>query len=262
MKKPFDKYWYYHASVQDPDETLGFIANTYRRQFTKRALTLGEDFCGTFALSAEWVKRDGTRRAVGVDLDPKPIKYGMTHYFSALTPDEQKRIQIINANVLDGGLPKVDALAAMNFSYFVFKQRKQLLAYLKNCHRRLNKKGILVLDTFGGTSTMEPNEDESRLRGFTYFWDQATFDPVTHHSMFYIHYKRKGERKREKVFRYDWRMWSIPELTECLEEAGFTESQVWWEDTDKRGHGTGTFSLTKGEKNCPAWVSYVVGVKR
>ena len=45
---------------------------------------------------------------------------------------------------------------------------------------------------------------------FSYFWDQDTYDPINNFAMFYIHFKRKGEKKIEKAFTYDWRMWTIP----------------------------------------------------
>ena len=78
---------------------------------------------------------------------------------------------------------------------------------------------------------MTPNEEETEHDGFSYFWDQDSYDALTNFGQFYIHFKRKGEKKREKVFSYDWRLWSIPELKECLLEAGFEKTVVYWEGT-------------------------------
>ena len=108
---------------------------------------------------------------------------------------------------------------------------------------------------------MEPNEEETDHGDVSYYWDQDSFDPVTNEAMFYIHFKRKGEKKREKMFTYDWRMWTIPEIREIMEEAGFKETRVYWEGTTEDGDGDGEFkAVTKGE-DCEAWVSYVVGLK-
>ena len=56
-------------------------------------------------------------------------------------------------------------------------------------------------------------------------------------------------------------MWSIPEIRELLEEAGFKSSVVYWEGTDKDGDGDGEFyQVTEGEE-CESWIAYIVGVK-
>lgn len=260
-RKTFDKYWYYFESVQDPDETLGFISKTYRKIFNRKLSVLGEDFCGTFALSCEWVKRHKLNIANGVERDKTPLNYGKKNYFSKLSDKQKSRLHLNIADVLDSNLPKVEAIAAMNFSYFIFKERKLLLQYFINCKKRLKNPGALFLDCFGGTETMEPNEDITRLKGFTYYWDQSSFDPITHFSKFFIHFKRHKERKRHRVFIYDWRMWTVPEIVDALYEAGFKEVQVFWEGTDSKGHGTGSFHRVRKCENSPAWVSYIVGIK-
>ena len=35
-----------------------------------------------------------------------------------------------------------------------------------------------------------------------------------------------------KAFTYDWRYWSLPELTELLKEAGFADAQVFWDKSN------------------------------
>ena len=167
----------------------------------------------------------------------EPINYGKEHYLSKLKDSQKSRVQILNANVLDKDLPKADIVQAQNFSYFIFKKREQLREYFKNACRGLKKDGIFVVDCFGGSECMGPSEEETEHKGFSYFWDQDSYDPVTNEAQFYIHFKRKGEKKREKVFSYDWRMWSIPEVREIMAEAGFKETAVYWEGTDEDGEG-------------------------
>ena len=69
------------------------------------------------------------------------------------------------------------------------------------------------------------NEEETEHpdEGFSYFWDQDSFDPVSNHAKFYIHFKRRGEARQDRVFSYDWRMWSIPEIRDIMEDVGFRE---------------------------------------
>ncbi|MCB0413255.1 MAG: class I SAM-dependent methyltransferase [Bdellovibrionales bacterium] len=259
--KEFDKYELYLKSVQSPENDVKFLNRLYKELRGKKATILREDFCGTFNISCEWVKLDSSNKSIGVDLDPEPIQYGKQTSFLSLTDKQKERVQILQKNVLDPALPKADIVDAQNFSYSLFKTRKQLLEYFSMAHKGLNKDGIFVIDCFGGSQCMEPNEEETEHDGFSYFWDQDSYDPVTGEAMFYIHFKRKGEKKREKVFTYDWRLWSIPELKEVMEDAGFSKVHVYWEGTDEEGEGDGEFTrVTQGE-DCESWVAYVVGEK-
>ena len=259
--KPFDKYEYYLASVQSPDTDAEFIEKTYREINKKKPEVFREDFCAAFALCCSWVKRNQKHKAIGIDLDPEPLAYGREHYLSKLSKDEQSRVNLIEGDVLDKKLPRADVIAALNFSYFIFKKRTQLLDYFKACHHSLKTDGILIMDCFGGPDCMEPNEHETEHDDFSYFWDQDTYNPINHHAQFYIHFKRKGEKKRKKVFSYDWRLWSLAELQDLAEEAGFKKSYIYWEGTDKDGEGNGIFKKSKEGEICGSWVAYMVAKK-
>lgn len=256
--KPFDKYYYYHASVQSPETDVEFFRDTYKQLKGKKPKSLREDFCGAFAICCEWVKLDSQFEAFGVDLDPEPLAYGKEHYLSQLKPNQQKRVYVTQANVLDSDLPTADIVSASNFSYFIFKKRSELLDYFRNCRNQTKKNGLFVIDCFGGSQCQEANEEETEHKGFSYFWDQESFDPISNHGLFHIHFKRKGEGKRKKVFTYDWRMWSIPELREILEEAGFKKTHVYWEGSDKDGDGNGEFTRQEVGEECDGWVAYIV----
>ncbi len=256
---PFDKYFYYSESVQSPDEDARFLKQVYKDARGKLPTTLREDFCGTFANSCSWVKQNPKGIAHGIDLDSEPIEYGMEHYFPKLSKPEQKRLFIHKADVLKKGLPKADIIAALNFSYFIFKERKVLLSYFKNCLAGLNPKGILVIDVFGGPKCTEPNEEcvENGNPVFEYFWDQVSFEPLTNEAMFHIHFRRRGEPKRLNVFTYDWRMWSLPELKDLLIEAGFKKVEFLWEGATEEGFGDGDFKVVDKAEDCEAWVAYI-----
>lgn len=257
----FDKYYYYKKSVQSPDADVEFLHKAYKELKNKPAKILREDFCGTFSICCEWVKMDKSHSAIGVDLDAEPIKYGKNNYYTELTEEQQSRIQVVEKNVMDKSLPKADIISAQNFSYFIFKSREVLKDYFKNAYKTLNEDGIFIIDCFGGSQCQEPNEEETEHGEFSYFWDQDKFDPVTNEALFHIHFKRKGEKKKEKVFSYDWRMWSLPELCEVMSEVGFSNTHIYWEGTDKDGEGNGEFTrVTEGE-DCESWVAYVAAEK-
>lgn len=255
--KKFDKYDYYFRSVQDTDQVIQFTERIYRSNFHRPLKTLGEDFSGTFALSCAWVKKGRGRKAVAVDLGEEPLSYGRRHYLPRLKKEVQKNLVTINKNVIDKSLPKVNAIVALNYSFFILKDRKTLLAYFKNCKKRLSGGGLLVLDCFGGNGTLEANEESSRIQDFIYYWDQKNFNPITSEAKFSIHFKRKGEKKRQNVFTYDWRMWTLPELRDLLTEAGFIDISFYFEGTDKNGGGNGVFTKRTKEEDCEAWLAYV-----
>lgn len=261
----FDKYHYYMSSVQSPEEDMKFINQAYGDARGEQAVAkvMREDFCGTFGNCATWIKQSEAHGAIGVDLDPEPLEYGHKHHFEPLTSSQKERLKIIQGNVLNPELPSADVICALNFSYFLFKQRLELKQYFANCLKTLNKDGIMVVDCFGGSSCGEPNEEETEYEeeGYSYFWDQDSFDPLNNTAMFYIHFKRKGEAKREKVFTYDWRMWSVPEIRDIMLECGFKKVNTYWEGTDEDGEGDGEYVVTEIGDDCESWVSYIVGMK-
>lgn len=263
MKYPFDPYDYYLRSVQSPENDAEHFKSIYRERTGKSLKVLGEDFCGTFAISTEWVKLNRDHKAIAVDLSPEPIEYGTKNYLPKLSPEERRRLRVIKSNVLNPKLPKVDCIAAMNFSFFIFKTRAELKKYFKNCYRRLPAGGLFICDCFGGPDAAHCLEKETKVgKEFSVFWDQEWFDPITHWTQFYLHFKPKGKRKYKRVFSYEWRMWSIPEIREVMLEAGFKKTYPYWEGTTRDGSGSGNFVYKeKTKEECDSWVALVVGQK-
>ena len=258
---PFDKYAFYNQSVQSAAEDVKFYRKTFR-QLRKGKLpeVLREDFCGTGAISCEWVKLDKTHKSCGLDLDSEPMNYGRQHYISKLKPSQQERAVLIKKDVLSRDLPSADIVVAVNFSYFFFKKRDILKRYFDNVYKSLNQDGIFVLDIFGGTQCTDAIEDKTKHKNFTYYWDQKNFDPVTNEAYFEIHFRYK-QKKYEGVFAYDWRMWSIQEIREIMQEVGFQDTKVYWEGTDKKGRGNGIFLPVEKGESCLSWIAYIAGVK-
>lgn len=261
IKLPFDKYALYSQAVQSPAEDVKYYRRVYTKlRHGKKPKVLREDFCGTGMISCEWVKLDSTHKSCGLDLDLEPMNYGRENYIPKLTTDQQRRIALIKKDVLESNLASADIAVAVNFSYFLFKKRDVLKRYFENVYHSLNRDGIFVLDIFGGTQCTDAIEDKTKHKNFTYFWDQKNFDPVTNEAYFEIHFKYNN-KKYESVFTYDWRMWSILEIRELMTEVGFQKSVVYWEGTDKKGHGNGVFKQVEKGEACSSWIAYIAGVK-
>jgi SAM-dependent methyltransferase len=257
--QPFDRYAYYLRAVQSPEVDCRFISDTYKELRGKRPRFLREDFCGTFAICCEWARKYKDGKALGIDLDREPLDYGRANYLAKLRPDQRKRVQTIQGSVLTAKVPNVDVVIAFNFSYYLFKSRLMLRNYFKRALAGLRRDGILIVDCFGGIECQESNEERAKIANFYYYWDQVNFDPVSNGALFHIHFKRKGEKKREKVFTYDWRMWTIPEIREAMSEAGFRKTHVYWEGTTRAGKGDGKFKQTEVGEECDSWIAYLVG---
>ncbi|MBT3583713.1 MAG: class I SAM-dependent methyltransferase, partial [Halobacteriovoraceae bacterium] len=227
----------------------------------RKPLTLREDFGGTAALACDWVKQSPEHSACSVDLDPEPISYGKENHYSRLTKTEKERMEYIEGNVLSDYEMKSDIIVGFNFSYFIFKKRQQLLEYFKKVREGISDDGLFFVDIFGGEECMSPLEEETEHDGHDYFWDLDKFNAVTNEVLYYIHFRKHDDKiKYERVFTYDWRMWTIPEVREIMEEAGFSKTVVFWEGDDDDGEGDGNFYQTKLEENCESWVSYIVGL--
>jgi SAM-dependent methyltransferase len=260
---PFDKYYYYSLSVQSTEADVDFLQQVYQEWRGKKATTLREDFCGTFQLCTAWVNADPAHVAYGVDLDPEPLAYGRAHNLSTLDAAQQQRVHIVQGNVLEYSPPLADIVVALNFSYFIFKRRDYLKRYFAKIYSTLAADGVLFLDCFGGSQCGEANEEETEDDdlSYSYYWDQESFDPISNEAVFHIHFRRYGEKKRHKVFSYDWRLWSIPELRDILAEVGFRTSHVYWEGNDEDGDGNGEFTRVEKGEECDAWVAYLVALK-
>ena len=259
--KFFDKYALYQKAVQSSDTDVLFLRQIYQELRKKEPRVFREDFCGTFALSCEWVKLNSRNKAHGIDLDPEPLGYGKQNNLKKLKEAQQKRVHLIEGDVLTSVLAPADISVAMNFSYFIFKTRLLMKKYFQNVHRALKKDGLFVLDIFGGSLCYQKNEEKNVGRKFTYYWHQEGFDPVSNEAVFHIHFRLKNQKKIEQVFSYDWRLWSIPELKELLEEIGFKKTHVYWEGTTRKGEGDGEFIRVEKVEACQAWIAYIVAEK-
>lgn len=257
-----DKYDLYIRSVQSADVEVAFFDRVFRKHYQRNPLVLREDFCGTALVCYEWVKSHRDRTAVGVDLDPEPLEWGRRKLLPQLSAKAAKRLSLIEGDVRTTRA-KADIISAQNFSYFCFETRPELRDYFAHARRHLGTEGLLVLDALGGSEVMEDDrEEETSFGGFKYVWNQIDFDPISHHCKYAIHFRFKDGSELKNAFRYEWRLWTLPELRELLLEAGFSGADVYWEGTDRKtGEGNGVYRKRERGDADPAWVVYLVGWK-
>ncbi len=271
-----DRHDLYQRAVQCVEAEIDFVDRVYTSIRKKKAVWLREDFCGTANTSCEWVRRRAGNRAVGLDLHAPTLAWGIEHNLSQLTDEQRTRLELRQEDVLlagpdaegDGAKPKgYDVVLAMNFSYWCFKERAVLLAYFKAVRESLGKDGVFFLDIFGGSDSMkeiqEPRKIAARPGGgygspsFTYVWDHYRYDPVSGDMTCYIHFRFGDGSEMKRAFKYDWRLWTIPEVLDVLADAGFGRRTVYWEGTDKKGKGTGIFRPAKKGEACQSFIAYI-----
>ncbi len=257
-----DRHVLYEESVQDPETELEFVADTFQSLTSRPLKRIREDFCGTGNTACHWVAMKRSHEAVGVDLDPEVLTWGRENHLQSLTKDARRRVCLIESNVLEVQVEPVDAILAMNFSYYLFTRRDLLRAYFERALAGLCEDGVLFLDAFGGYDAHREIEERTEYDDFTYVWDQASFDPIQHHMTCRIHFEFPDGSKIQNAFEYYWRLWTLPEIREVLLEAGFAKATVYWEGTDEEtGEGDGEYSPSEIGDADAGWIAYVVAEK-
>ncbi len=259
MKKKYDIHEMYQNSVQCVESEIDFVESTYKAIRGNSAQYLREDFSGTGQTACEWLHRNITNNAWAVDLDTKVLDWGRLNIQSKL--DDPNRLSYIESDVRNSGINNMDIVLAMNFSYFLFMDRKTLRDYFVSVLGSLENTGVFFLDAFGGYEAAKELKEERECEGFTYIWDQAMFDPITSQMQCYIHFKTDDGIQINKAFSYYWRLWTLPELQELLLEAGFSQVDIYWEGTDEEtGEGDGIFEVSKKGTADAGWVCYIVAL--
>lgn len=264
----------YEAAVQDVDIDYTFFQRVFRSNYNRRASTLREDFCGTALLCCEWVRQNPDNHAWGVDLDEDVLEWSRANRICELSEAQQRRLHVEKQDVLNVvSNPKVDIVCALNFSYSYWKQRSELITYFKKCYDNLSDEGVLIIDAYGGPTSMDVTQDKRKVPkgsdwagnpypSFTYNWDQAYFNFINNHTVCNIHFKLPGGAKRKKAFSYDWRLWGLPELKDILLECGFRKVDTYLEGWDEDAEETdGVLRKRNTYEHMLAWFSYLAAVK-
>ncbi len=261
MAEKADIHELYELSVQNVENEIEFLQATFKSLTGRTGYLFREDFCGTASASCEWVRQGPEYQAIGVDIDASVLDWGRSNRVAKLPSEDRARVSLIESDVLTVDTPKVDLLAAFNFSYWIFEERATMLRYMKSCRDALKDDGVLFMDMFGGPESFEETKEKTKQKGFTYVWHQAEFHPVTNHMRCHIHFRFKDGSKIKKAFTYEWRLYTAPELRDLLLEAGFRKVTVYWEGEDEDGEGNGEFTPdAEGEADL-AWIAYIVAEK-
>jgi hypothetical protein len=263
MADTADRHSLYEKSVQNVAEEYDFVSGTFRKLRGRRPRHMREDFCGTASMCCEWARRHAKNTAIGVDNDPEVLAWGRKHNLSRLKPAVRKRVHLVRDDVsrikTDS---KPDVVLAMNFSYQLFMTREKLGGYFSKVRKALARDGIFFIDAFGGYEAYREIKEKRKYKGFKYIWEHARYNPIDGSMLCHIHFAFPDGSRLKKAFSYEWRMWTLPELRELLDEAGFSKVTVFWEETDpETGEGSGVYSpATVGDAD-PGWVCFLVAEK-
>jgi cyclopropane fatty-acyl-phospholipid synthase-like methyltransferase len=262
MSEKADRHTLYELAVQNVEQEYEFVDTTYRKIRGYKAQTLREDFCGTANMSCEWVKNRKNNTAIGVDIDSEVLAWGTKHNLRKLSADARKRITLVKEDVLTVKAKPVQIALAMNFSYQLFKTRELMKNYFRQVHKSLSNDGIFFMDAFGGYDAYREIREKTKLDGFTYIWEQESYNPITGEMTCHIHFHFPDKSRLKKAFTYNWRLWTLPELQEILHEAGFSNITVHWEGTDEEtGEGNGIYSPSTHGDADPGWVCFLTAEK-
>ncbi len=255
-----DKHALYQASVQNAEVEVDFVDKTFRSLRGRLPHSLLEDFCGTALVCREWIGRGAKRTATGVDIDRRVLGWGKTAAKEELGEDAD-RLTFLRRDVRAPIPGRYDAALALNFSYWIFKTRSEMRGYFANVRKHLGKDGVFFLDAYGGSEAHEQMTERRRITGgFTYVWDQSSVDPITNDIVNHIHFEFRDGTKMKKAFTYRWRFWSLPELRELLEEAGFSKVMVYWDHAKKDGDDE-IFRPTLHAQTQYGWIVYIVALR-
>ena len=96
------------------------------------------------------------------------LEWGRKNRVAKLPPEDQARVSLLESDVLTVETPKVDLMAAFNFSYWIFEERATMLRYMRRCFDALKDDGVLFMDMFGGPESFEETREKTKHDGFTY----------------------------------------------------------------------------------------------
>lgn len=234
----WDPHSLYELCAQNPPRDAKLLRAIHANASVRKPaanLTLGEDFCGTAALSRAWCDLSPTFHAIAADIDTPTIARAKRDSAN------HANIKLIRADVRKVKDP-VDLIAVLNFSICELHTRRDLLTYFKHARSRLTKrKGTLICDLYGGADSYQtglldqtitpPRSHPAAKDKILYSWEQRTADPLTARVVNAMHFDVQSKGKKNQVFLdafvYDWRLWTIPELREAMHEVGFNHTAVY-----------------------------------
>lgn len=263
MAARMDRHDLYQKAVQGVEAEIDFVEETFQTLRGRKPSLIREDFCGTANSSCEFVRRRRTNHAIGVDLDLPTLEWGRRHNIDSLPPAARERVRLVHDDVRRISSEPVDAVLAMNFSYYIFMDRATMIDYYRTVRQSLADGGLFIMDAYGGYESYKECKEKRKVnKDFTYIWEQARYSPITGIMDCFIHFHFSDGSKMNRAFSYTWRLWTLPEIREMLSEAGFTRSTVYWEGAEEDSdEGNGVFEPDEEGTADPSWVCYIVAEK-
>ena len=252
-----DSHRIYQLAVQSPEADIGLMQHFYRSRRRRKAWRLREDFCGTALTLAHWVDQGARYSGEGFDIDPDPLEWGRRHNIEPLGTGAERAILHL-ADAREPSTRSPDIRCAFNFSYWVFRRGDEMLDYFRQAHGDLADGGMLVIDVTGGTESLSEEAYVSKSEGFEMVWQQENFSPVDHSAELTLRFRFRDGSEIDPPYRYNWRVWSIPELLELLSASGFGDIDIWWQDDDAGEYG---YRRTRKGENATSWVACLAAFK-
>jgi len=103
----------------------------------------------------------------------------------------------------------------------------KLVAYLKRCREALNDDGILLCDLFGGFMAMRKCNKVRQHGKIRYVLEHEAFDLITNITRIFLHFRLEDGSWLKKAFEYPFRLWTIADIREGMELAGFKKTEVY-----------------------------------
>ena len=251
-----DKHKIYQLAVQSPEADIELIQHFYRDRRRRNAWRLREDFCGTALTLSHWVAQGARYSGEGFDIDPDPLDWGRMHNIGPLGHAARRAI-LHQADVRAPSVEAPDIRCAFNFSYWVFQRREEMLDYFISAREDLAEDGMLVIDVTGGSDSLSEEPYATRVKGFELIWQQKNFSPVDHSADLTLTFRFRDGSEIDPPYQYSWRVWSIPELMDLLESAGFKEIDIWWQDDDTEAG----YRKTRRGANEASWVACIAAFR-
>ncbi|XVF05192.1 hypothetical protein REPUB_Repub05bG0150600 [Reevesia pubescens] len=236
------KFLLYQQSVQSPKGDISYLQKFFLMYVGGRLpLHLQEDFCGTalFRISLFHGNVLKSHEAKLVSFMPQELIRNIQLEES----DNNSKIAAIDPNMHEGStslsneesikaeskIPAQDIVCAFNYSCCCLHKHTELVLYFKHVLEALSRKGgIFVMNLYGGMSSEQSLRLQKRFPNFRYTWEQAEFDIIERKTRISLQFHLQKKQKRLRhAFSYSWRLWSLPEINDCLEEAGFRSVLFW-----------------------------------
>jgi hypothetical protein len=101
-------------------------------------------------------------------------------------------------------------------------------------------------------------------KGFSYIWEQTSFDPITNFVNCAIHFTFPKHSQREDImnaFNYEFRLWSLPEVRDVSLGAHFHDVIIFWEQDSHEDKDISKFEHATSAKHEGTWIAYVVAYR-